>query len=371
MKNSPRIDDRRTLPPATGAKLLDTGTDSRRPSSTAGIAKSPSLAHSSPHIETLSLLVCIAEDCFAKANAACQSVAKSMSADEIKEHHKLVATGLACLEVAMKHKQLSPRVEARLCLRYAGILIEETTNTNEAEIALTRGIAVCEKHLFLDLKYNSQFLLMKTLFQRNPKAALKSIDSHIADCKTFNHVHWFYAFRFLKALFYTQSGAAADNQALDNLRTIARTALQRDEKMIFVMATLLEGLAHLGTMKEDWHMRVQNCIAQAAKLQMDASAHLPQIDILLLFLDLACSLRQRSHQVVNNKLAVLEKRVGELDHSADWPAFSSEVLLPIRRHPNSPPTISNDTRAVIRPGDSEMDYLVLSALGKQEASALM
>jgi len=103
------------------------------------------------HVETLPLLLCVAEDCFARANAAARDVAKSMSADEIKEHHKVVATGLGCLEVALKSNKLSPRLEARLCLRYASILTEETTNLTQAETALTRGIAVCDKVLYKPL----------------------------------------------------------------------------------------------------------------------------------------------------------------------------------------------------------------------------
>jgi hypothetical protein len=100
---------------------------------------------SHPHIETLPVLLHIAEDCFSKANAVGQEVARSMAPEEVAEHHKLVATGLGCLEVAMKSNKLFPRLEARLCLRYASILVEETNNIMEAETALTRGIAVCEK----------------------------------------------------------------------------------------------------------------------------------------------------------------------------------------------------------------------------------
>jgi hypothetical protein len=97
------------------------------------------------HVETLPVLLHVAEDCFSKANAAARDIARSMSAEEVVEHHKLVATGLGCLEIAMKSNKLLPRLEARLCLRYASILVDETTNIMEAETALTRGIAVCEK----------------------------------------------------------------------------------------------------------------------------------------------------------------------------------------------------------------------------------
>lgn len=90
-------------------------------------------------------MLCIAEDFFAKAHAGASKVARSMSDSEVKEYNKMVATGLGCLEVAMNSNKLFPRLEARLCLRYASVLIEETNNITEAETALTRGILVCQK----------------------------------------------------------------------------------------------------------------------------------------------------------------------------------------------------------------------------------
>lgn len=187
----------------------------------------------------------------------------------------------------------------------------------------------------------------------------------------YKHVPWIYAFRFLKAAFHLQSGTAADHHAIDNLRKIAGIANQRGDKAIFVMAMLLEGLAHLSTLKDDWATRVQMCIAQASKLQLDDSFHAPQTDILLLLLDLACSLHQKSHQLSAQKLGALQKRLEELKQSPDWSSRSGEMLLPINRMQAAVNTISRDTAAVVRPGGDEgVDYLVLSTLGKQEAWAL-
>lgn len=181
---------------------------------------------------------------------------------------------------------------------------------------------------------------------------------------------WIYAFRFLKAAFHLQSGTAADNHALENLRKIAGIANQRGDRGIFVMAMLLEGLAHLSTMKDDWATRVQMCIAQASKLQLDDSIRTPQTDVLLLLLDLACSIHQKTHQISAQKLGALQKRLEELKQSQDWSSQSGEMLLPINRMQNAPQIVSTDTRAVLRPGDDGVDYLVLSTLGKQEAFAL-
>ncbi len=245
------------------------------------------------------------------------------------------------------------------------------------------------QHRFLDLNYSAQFVLMKAVFQRNSKAALITIDQKISDCTTYvfqppehlartydiccryKHVHWVYAFRFLKAAFYLQLGIGADHHALENLRTIAGVAKQRGDKAIYVLTTLMEGLAHLGTMKEDAMTRVQTCIAQASTYQLDATAHLPQIDVLLLFLDLACSLLEKAHHAANNKWAAIQSKLGELHNSTAWD--EPELLLPISTQSvstQSPAIVSQDTRAVLRLGGNGTDFLVLAALGKRETNAL-
>lgn len=91
------------------------------------------------------MLVLVAEEMFQKARSGVLQVADSKSPEMVGEYHKLIATGLGCLETALGSNRLAPRVEARLQLRYANILCEETTNIMEAETALTKGIALCDK----------------------------------------------------------------------------------------------------------------------------------------------------------------------------------------------------------------------------------
>lgn len=141
--NSPRMGMHRL--PSQGSHGRPTTAGSRRSSSTATVTKSPVVPHTPLQVETLPLLVCVAEDCFSKARASVAETGRSKDPNAVNEYHKLIATGLGCLEVAMQSNKLWPRLEARLRLRYAAILIEETTNTMEAETALTKGISECEK----------------------------------------------------------------------------------------------------------------------------------------------------------------------------------------------------------------------------------
>ena len=89
-------------------------------------------------------MVAVAEECFEKARSAVHDVAMSSDASR-DEYESLVSTGLGCLEAAIQSNRLSPRQEARMRLRYAAILREETDNLMEAETALTKGITICDK----------------------------------------------------------------------------------------------------------------------------------------------------------------------------------------------------------------------------------
>lgn len=187
---------------------------------------------------------------------------------------------------------------------------------------------------------------------------------------SYKQVPWVYAFRFLKASFHFQFGNFADAHALENLRKISTIANHRGDSAICVMTSLLEGLTHLSMMKEDAIMRVQTCIAQAAKHQLEASVHIPQIDVLTLLLDIACSLHQKIGGMVLPKLKALQNRMDELIQSQDWEYASAEFLLPFKKQPSPTTMVSADTSAILRPGDSEKDYLVMSFMGKTEAFML-
>lgn len=286
------------------------------------------------------------------------------------EYYKMIATGLGCLEAALALNKLPPRAEANVRLRYATILSEETDNLTLAEVALTKGIAVCEKNRLTDLKYCMQFQLLKVLYRRNRKAALVALDKNISEATTYKAVDWVYAFRFLRASFHLQSGNPADTHAMENLRNIASLATKRGDPAIAVLTSLLEGIIHLKSRKDDSIVRVQHCIAQATKFQLDPSVHIPQIEVLTLLLDLACSLQQKaSPQVAMQKLKSLQMRMDELVQASDWDTFRDELLLPLKRQSNSSTSVTGDTKTIIRPG-AEHNFIVMTFVTKVHAFVL-
>jgi hypothetical protein len=254
------------------------------------------------------------------------------------------------------------------------MLLEETTNYAEAETILTKGISVSEKHRLADLKFCMQYLHVKILFQRNPKAAIISLDAHIADCTTYREAHWAYAYLFLKAAFYNQVGAGSERAALENLQKLASMAQARGDRAICVAASLLEGLVHLRSEKSDSILRVQTCIANASKYQLEDAVRLPQLEVLLVLLDLACSIHQKSAQESWTKLTALTQRMDEMKDRAEMDARQFEMLLPIRKQKpsgNSPShSISPDTTDILREGDGEIDFLVLPTIGVYHTWAL-
>ena len=96
-------------------------------------------------IDQPNLLMSVAEEFFDAAHELAPSVAASMTPENVDAYQKLIATGLSCLETALKNVKLGPRIEANIRLRYAGVLYEETENYMEAETALSKGIALCDR----------------------------------------------------------------------------------------------------------------------------------------------------------------------------------------------------------------------------------
>lgn len=294
----------------------------------------------------------------------------SLADDAVEEYQQLIATTLTCFETALDSSKLTPREEARLRLRYATVLQEETENLMEAETALTKGVTLCDKHRLFDLKYCLQYSMLKTLFQRNQKAALKAVDGYIANCEAFKHVHWYYAFRLLKATFYHEMGHSSDLSALENLRAIQNIANVRGDVAIGVLASLLEGLALLKTEKDGNLEKVHGCLAQAAKYQLDPSVQIMELDVLTMVLDFASSLQHHSPDVTTQKLRRLQKA---LDDAEDWNNVRSDFEVPIKKQSTGARTVSEDTSGIIRAGnaDGPSDFLVMSFMTKMELRSLV
>lgn len=166
-------------------------------------------------------------------------------------------------------------------------------------------------------------------------------------------------------------GQTADASALENIRSIQVIANTRGDNAISAFASILEGLALLKASKDGGNIeKVQTCIAHAAKFQFDPSVQIIQLDMLTLLLDLASSINQQSPDVTSQKLRSLQKR---LDECGAWHNVKADFLVPVKKQPSTAQTISGDTAAIIRGGDSNTptDFLVVSFMTKMELTSLV
>jgi hypothetical protein len=103
------------------------------------------IQHSHAPLDRPLLLMSLAEEFFSAAHDLAPAVSLSRTSENVEVYEKLISTGLGCLDTALRNVRLTPRVEANIRLRYAGVLYEETDNFMEAETALNKGIALCDR----------------------------------------------------------------------------------------------------------------------------------------------------------------------------------------------------------------------------------
>ncbi|KAN0102977.1 Cohesin loading factor [Hyaloscypha variabilis] len=321
--------------------------------------------------DTAMLLVALAEEYFQAAHEHAPAAALSMTVADVEAYGGLIATGLGCLDTALKHVKLQPRMEANIRLRYAGVLFEETENSMEAETALGKGIALCERNHYYDLKYAMQFLLAQFMAKKNPKASMKALDGHISDAQTYHHYSWVYVFRFLRASHALESGSPTDHHvAVQNLRAVATLASQQNDNAIYLTASLMEALAFLKMPGPDSLQHVQTALAQARSYQHDESCKIPQLVALIHILDLSCAIMKGNSMEMLTKLKEMQMMMDKALQDSSWGTASDVLAIPINRTPKSSHTVSQDTRMILGIGNDGGDNLLMTFLSKKDAYSI-
>ena len=270
---------------------------------------------------------------------------------ELREYYKLITTGLGCLEALLRFPKLAPETEVNVRLRYATILYEETDNIMEAEEALSKGISICDRYKYFDMKYNMQHLLGRLLFQKNQRAAFKFLDGAMTDAQAYQHIAWVYAFRFLKVSLYLELASHQDlTAALTQLRAITHLATEHGDKAVLAMATSMEAMIYLKDLGGmEGFEQAQRALATVRSLQTDrAIGDILQLSVFTSFADISCHLQRvdpaqalSSMQNMTSVLALLDD--GEREGSdgsfaipltnANMPSIKSENGV-IRRKPD-------------------------------------
>ncbi|APA07940.1 hypothetical protein SS1G_00438 [Sclerotinia sclerotiorum 1980 UF-70] len=332
------------------------------------------MAHTKPPIAPLNyplLMVSLAEEYFGAAHELAPAVAVAMTEENVHEYHKLITMGLECLTIALKQLKLPARLEAKVRLRMAGIIYEETNNYAEAETMLGQGIILCERNHYYDLKYVMQFLLARLMFEKNPKASMKTLDSHISDAQAYQHNAWIYVFRFLRASHALQLRTPSDNHAaIQNLRSISYLANHQGDRSIYIVASLMEAIAHLKSSGVDGIEHVQRAIAAARTYQLDNKSNIPQLIGLTHILDVICSILRGDPAQMLSTLRAMQLVMDDLLKNPAWSIENDTLAIPIDSVHKVKHLITPDTRNVLSMREDGRGQMAMSFLNKRDAYAL-
>ncbi|RKF54103.1 putative cohesin loading factor [Golovinomyces cichoracearum] len=314
------------------------------------------------------LLISMAEEYFEAAQQLAPFSARTLSGKSIEKCQKLVAIGLGCLETALKRVTgLDPRDEACVRLRYASVLFEETENAMEAETTLSKGIELCKRNHYYDLKYAMYFLLAQCVAKSNLKASIKALDAHISEAETFSNVSWVYAFRFLRASHSLACGTFIDsNAAVRNLRVIAALAEQYGDRPIHFLASLMEVTAHLRISGPEASQNLKSSMASVWSHQTNSSCYIPPLFVYAHILDLACSIREGDPQEMMTKLQAARNAMDASIRNKDW-GSGDIISIPIPSSANASRVVSTDTGIILGIGNDGADTLMITFLDQKDA----
>lgn len=304
--------------------------------------------------------------------SAAYSMSSSLSTAEVDEeqldhYHSLLATGMGCLETVLKNYRISDaRKEARIRLRFASLLFEETDNDLEAEECLSKGISACERSRLPDLKYAMHHLLARVWFKGGKtKAAMKAVEKLVVEAEKLHLTHWVYALRLLRVSFGLQVQSSPGETAImvKHLAEVAGTAASHYNVSVQIVASTLSAIIHLRSRSPDSVDCAQRDLATARTHQLSPEMNLlPQVRALLDCLDLACSLVQVHPDHANQKMQVMQGNLDKASREAAW-RNEHNWSLPLGHTVTTSPNIEADSYGIFRvlpSGESALNFTWLN-----------
>ena len=313
------------------------------------------------------MLLSAADEYIAAARSMGSLVVREKREVDLRQYYKLMATAMGCMDAVLKDFTMLPRDEAKLRLRYATLLVEETDNTTDIDEMLSKQISLCGRCRLQDLKYATLHLQARYQFKTNHRAALKALDKPISEAETFQHIAWVYAFRFLKVSLTLQiPGRVETVPALQQLHAILAHAERRTDRAVYVACSVLEAMVHLRSGALDRLEQAQRAMAAARSLQLQVSAkQLGLFGTLLDIIDIACGIQ---YGMPNNKrsTALIETLLDRSDKALNYEDGVFTVLVE-RSHGGN---LTFDTGGVFRKSADGRDELVFAWLPREDLRTL-
>jgi hypothetical protein len=313
------------------------------------------------------MLLSAADEYIAAARGMASLVVRDKRDADLRQYYKLMSTGMGCMDTVLKEFSMVPRDEAKLRLRYASLLIEETDNTSEIDEVLSKQISLCGRCRLQDLKYASLHLQARYQFKTNHRAALKALDKPISEAETFQHIAWVYAFRFLKVSLALQiPGRIEAVPAVQQLHAILAHAERHGDRAIYVACSALEAMVHLRSSAPDRLEQAQRAIAAARSLQLQVSAkQLGSFGTLIDVIDIACGI-QRGTPDSKKSTALIEAVLNEGGDTLK----SENGVFTVLVERSFGGSLTYDTGGIFRRNSDERDELAFAWLPKEDLKTL-
>ncbi|KAK0252995.1 hypothetical protein B0A54_09906 [Friedmanniomyces endolithicus] len=302
-------------------------------SETIELASVPIVPRFPPTADYQAVLLSLADEYVMAAHQMSPALAASdFDSGYVERYHQLMNTTLGCLESVLKNfRQLDARKEARIRLRLASLLHEETENSEQAGELLSKGIALCERNRLTDLQYAMHHLLVRVSAKGSHKAAIKAVEKLIAEAEALKLGHWVYSFRFLRVSLGLQVLGPTETAAvLKHLSALKAAAEPQRHIIVQIFAATLDAVVHLKSGAVDAVELAQRAIAAARMHQLSPEMQCaPQLRALLDCLDLACSLMQHKSTHIIEKMRQMQTSIDATKYDNAWTRNSSTFLVPI------------------------------------------
>ncbi|KAK5118621.1 hypothetical protein LTR85_008086 [Meristemomyces frigidus] len=285
-----------------------------------------------PNVDYQAVLLSLADEYVTAAYSMSASLASADSTREEHEHyHGLMSFAMSCLASVLKnYRQLDPKKEARIRMRLASLLLEETENFGEAGEIISHGIMLCERNRLPEMKYAMYHVQIRVMSKTSPKAAMNGIDKVVPEMEALGLAHWMYAFRFLRVSLSAQTGSHVDTAAvLKQLGTISASAEDLGHVAVRIVASTMEAIMHLRLAGPDAIELAQRALAAARTHQLSPEMErMPQIRALLDCLDVTCAVMQFSPDQIGAKIHQMQAHMDAATRDAGWRKDGS-FLVPL------------------------------------------
>lgn len=304
----------------------------------------------SPDVDYQSVLLSLSDEYVTAAHQMSAQLCSSGATEEDwEQYHKLIATALGCLEsITLNYRPTDVRKEARVRLRFATLLFEETEDTVTTEESLNKGISFCERNRLTDVKYAMHHLLIRVIHKTNPKAAIRALEKLVEEVETMGFTLWIYALRFLRVSLSMQPGGPQDiSVILRHLAALNDHADAHEHVSVRIITALLEAMVHLRSGDRMAVEQASRSLTTARTHQLESvMTEIPQLRATMDLLDLGCTFLQPvSPDQFSQRVNQFHQWLDETARVSGWTADGS-FLLPIK--PSSNSDIEEDTGGIFR-----------------------